>query len=306
LIGIIYLENTLVSHGFNLNRVNILKIFLSQISISLENARLFANASKTAELYARAKKIKQLNTKLQRTLIELKRSNCELEEFAYVASHDLKAPWRVIDNAATWLEEDLKLSLSDETQKNMDLLHGRVHRMEKLLDDLLEYSRIGRVQDNRFAEIVTGNVLMSDILILLSPSKAFTITTSSNFADIQVKRMPLQQILMNLISNAIKHHDKAEGHIEVTVKDHDAYYTFAVKDDGPGIAPQYHQQIFKMFQTLKPKDQIEGSGMGLAMVRKNIEVFGGTLKLKSSEGKGSTFSFTWPKKHTKRMMRNEI
>jgi signal transduction histidine kinase len=107
--------------------------------------------------------------------------------------------------------------------------------------------------------------------------------------------MPLQQILMNLVGNAVKHHDKKQGRIWVTVEDCGGRYAFAVRDDGPGIAPRFHAQIFEMFQTLRPRDQVEGSGMGLAMVRKNIEVFGGTLALESSEGHGSTFRFTWPK-----------
>ena len=97
------------------------------------------------------------------------------------------------------------------------------------------------------------------------------------------------------MGNAIKHHDRKSGRIEVTVEERDTEYGFAVKDDGPGIPAQFHEQIFKMFQTLKPRDQVEGSGMGLAMVRKNIEIFGGTLKVDSSEGQGSTFRFTWPK-----------
>jgi signal transduction histidine kinase len=221
--------------------------------------------------------------------------NRELEDFAYAASHDLKAPLRVIDNASKWLEEDLQEHLTDETRENMNLLRGRVRRMEKLLDDLLEYSRIGRSVDERYAEIITGDVLTGNILALLSPPEGFTVNVSSGFAAIRVPRMPLQQILMNLISNAIKHHDKRNGRIDVTVEDCDTHHAFAVRDDGPGIPAQFHDLVFKMFQTLKPRDQVEGSGMGLAMVRKHIELVGGTLDLESSEGNGSTLRFTWPK-----------
>jgi PAS domain S-box-containing protein len=225
---------------------------------------------------------------------QLRIVNKELAEFAYVASHDLKAPLRVIDNASKWLEEDLAEHLTDETRESLKLLQGRVRRMDKLLDDLLEYARIGRASDNRFAEVIGGDVLMEDVLGLLG-AENFTLTVSPAFAGIQVCRMPLQQILMNLIGNAIKHHDKKKGRIEVTVEDNGDCYAFAVKDDGPGIHPRFHDEVFKMFQTLRPRDQVEGSGMGLALVRKNIEVFGGVIQLESAEGQGSTFRFTWPK-----------
>jgi signal transduction histidine kinase len=221
--------------------------------------------------------------------------NRELEEFAYAASHDLKAPLRVIDNASKWLEEDLQEHLTGENRENMNLLRGRVARMEKLLDDLLEYSRLGHESEGHLQEIVKGDVLMDNILALLSPPPGFTVKISPAFADIPVGRMPLQQVLMNLISNAIKHHGDSVGCVEVTVEDRGTDYAFAVKDDGPGIPARFHDQIFRIFKTLKPRDRQEGSGMGLAMVRKNIDVYGGTLRLDSVEGQGSTFRFTWPK-----------
>jgi signal transduction histidine kinase len=240
-----------------------------------------------------------INRKLVHYANALEKSNRELDDFAYVASHDLKAPLRVIENASIWLEDDLREHLTEETRESMNLLRGRVRRMDKLLDDLLEYSRIGKSTDER-SELIRGNKLIENILCLLSPPKNFTVNVSPRFADITVHSMPLQQILMNLISNAIKHHDKTHGCIEVTVEDADAYYAFAVKDDGPGIPAEFHDQIFKMFQTLKPRDKVEGSGMGLAMVRKNIEVFGGTFSLESAEGQGSLFRFTWPKQQVQK------
>jgi signal transduction histidine kinase len=226
----------------------------------------------------------------------LERSNQELDAFAYAASHDLKAPLRVIHNASMWIEEDLAGNLTAEIRENMTLLRSRVRRMDKLLDDLLTYSRIGRETDSSPAEAIAGTTLIENILGLLSPPQGFIVDATSMFAGIEVFRMPLQQILINLISNAIKHHDKKEGRIEVSVEDHGAMFRFRVKDDGPGIPPQYQEQVFKMFKTLKPRDQVEGSGMGLAMVRKHIDVVGGELTLESVVGQGSTFCFTWPKR----------
>jgi PAS domain S-box-containing protein len=237
----------------------------------------------------------KIAAELARYTRALERSNLELDAFAYAASHDLKAPLRVIHNASTWIEEDLAGKLTAEMSENMNLLRSRVRRMDKLLDDLLEYSRIGRETDERHTEAISGTVLMENIQGLLSPPQGFIVDASSTLAGIEVFRMPLQQILINLISNAIKHHDKKAGLIQVAVEDLGAMFRFSVKDDGPGIPPEYHEKIFKMFQTLKPRDQVEGSGMGLAMVRKHVDVAGGELKLVSAVGQGSTFSFTWPK-----------
>ena len=225
---------------------------------------------------------------------ELQEANADLEQFAFSASHDLQAPLQVIHNVSNWLEEDLEEHLTPEIRDHLLLLRRRVNRMQCLLDDLLQYVRIGRKEDKGQKELIAGDALVADAIAFL-PRAGFTINVSPAFAQIHVRRMPLQQILLNLIGNAIKHHHRRDGHIDVTVEESAARYEFAVKDDGPGIAPQFHEQIFKMFQTLKPKDQVEGSGMGLALVRKWLDLNGGSIRLESAEGQGSTFLFTWPK-----------
>lgn len=231
--------------------------------------------------------------------VQLQIANKELEDFAYIASHDLKAPLRVIDNASKWLEEDLQEHLTDETRGTMNLLRGRVRRMERLLNDLLEYARIGRTTDSRYAELLTGDLLVTDVLTLL-PVGDITVTVSEQFRNFRFPRMPLQQVLLNLIGNAIKHHDKTQGWVNITITEKAEHYVFAVQDNGPGIAEPFQEQIFKMFQTLKPRDRVEGSGMGLATVRKTVEIFGGCVSLDSVEGRGSTFTFTWPKQQRAR------
>lgn len=270
-------------HYFNAaNSLGLLSYLIPFIGIISEYIRIQKNY-----ICAEAE-LKSYNAKLEY-------SNQQLDEFAYVASHDLKAPLRVIDNASKWLEEDLAEVLDKESKDNIDLLRNRVKRMEKLLDDLLEYSRIGRKKDSRFNEFVRGDVLVKDIIQILSPPEEFTIRTSPHLEKIKVNRMPLQHILMNLASNAIKHHDKPKGNIELSFRDEDDHFVFTVRDDGPGIPQEYQNQVFNMFQTLKPRDKVEGSGMGLAIVKKNIETYEQKLTLKSKVGEGCEFEFTWPK-----------
>jgi PAS domain S-box-containing protein len=242
---------------------------------------------------------KKLESELVQLVDQLKATNRELDQFAYAAAHDLKAPLRVIGNAAQWLTEDLAPYLTDETRGYTAIMQNRAARMEKLLDDLLEYSRIGRGQGAQHQSDTKGGELLEDIMALLSPKAGFAVVPDASFAQTSLVRMPLQQVLMNLIGNAIKHHDKEVGIVRLGVTDLGATYEFTVEDDGPGIATKFHDQVFDMFRTLKPRDQVEGSGMGLAMVRKHVESLGGQITLQSQIGQGSLFRFTWPKPQDK-------
>ncbi|UWQ79064.1 PAS domain S-box protein [Leisingera sp. S132] len=238
---------------------------------------------------------KRAEAEREKFIEDLSRSNRDLDDFAYVASHDLRAPLRVIDNASTWLEEDLADVLDEDSRENLQLLRSRVTRMDRLLDDLLEYSRIGRADDHRYQQLMPGDALMQEVLMLVDQPPGFTIRIDPAFKDIQLVNMPLKQIFANLISNAIKHSETGSGAVDVTLQDQDGSWVFQVTDDGPGIAPEYHQKIFKMFQTLKSRDQVEGSGMGLAIVQKHVQQAGGSISVRSAEGEGCEFSITWPK-----------
>ena len=236
---------------------------------------------------------KEAEAILKQTLEDLQISNAELEKFAYVASHDLKSPLRAIDNLTKWLEEDLDDVLNDRNRAHMEKLRGRVLRMENLLDDLLEYSRAGRNLDN--SEIIKSERLVREISDFLDVPKGFVVKADESLKGINVPRMPLEQIFHNLVGNALKHHDKEKGTITVSAKNRGEFYEFSVADDGPGIPKKYQEQVFEMFQTLKSRDEVEGSGMGLALVKKIVHNFGGQFRLESEEGQGSTFIFTWPK-----------
>ncbi len=225
---------------------------------------------------------------------ELARSNADLEGFAYVASHDLKAPLRGIDNLAMWLEDDLSDVLEDESKHHMDMLRGRVGRMEKLLDDLLAYSRVGRL-DVEVCEVDIEKLIRAVAIDLDVPPR-FEIVIQEGMPVFETAPGPLELVFRNLIGNALKHHDRESGSVSVNVTDQGAVYLFEVCDDGGGIPVQYREQVFEMFQTLKARDELEGSGMGLAIVKKVVESQGGMVWLESnSGGRGTAVRFSWGK-----------
>lgn len=235
-------------------------------------------------------------TEREKLIERLKLSNEELERFAYVASHDLKAPLRAIDNLSQWIEEDLQFAMTDDSRENMLLLRQRVKRMDKLLDDLLEYSRITRKIKTVEPEKVAGKELLENVITLITPPEDYKITASKAFNQLEANRLPLQQVIYNLVSNAVKHHGGNKAKITVDKKDfNDLFHEISVSDDGKGIAEEFHNKVFDMFQTLESRDKVEGSGMGLALVSKIVQTLGGSVRLESQEGKGSTFYFTWPK-----------
>lgn len=244
-------------------------------------------------LQHRAEELTRSNQILAQTTAILQKRNHELDQFAYVASHDLKAPLRAITNLSEWLEEDLAGQLPSENQQQMRLLRGRVRRMESLINGLLEYSRIGRIQTE--SSLVNVEILLKEVIESLQPPSTFTIEVAPQMPTLIAKRLPLQQVFANLIGNAIEHHTRDDGTVTISVQDQGKYYEFSITDDGPGIAPEYHDKIFAIFQTLESRDRKESTGIGLAIVKKIVETEGGTITLESFFGHGSTFRFTWPK-----------
>jgi PAS domain S-box-containing protein len=228
----------------------------------------------------------------ERLISALARSNSELDQFAYVASHDLKAPLRGIANLSQWIEEDLG-EVPPEVQEKLNLLRGRVHRLEALIDGILQYSRAGRVRNP--AERVDVGTLLHDAVELLAPPPEVTVTIDPDMPTIVTEKTPLQQVFMNLISNAIKYNQRPGATVHVSVADAGRYYAFSVTDNGPGIAPEYHERIFGIFQTLESRDKVEGTGIGLSVVKKTVELRGGRVTVRSAPGEGATFTFEWPK-----------
>ncbi len=223
----------------------------------------------------------------------LARSNTELDQFAYVASHDLKAPLRGIANLSQWIEEDLGENLGGENKAQMGLLRGRVHRMEALIDGILQYSRAGRAKAKP-EDIPTG-ALVADVIELMAPPREIEIRVAPGMPTIRAEKIPLQQVFMNLIGNAIKHTGKTEPSIDVSWSDAGPFFEFSVGDNGQGIAAQYHERIFGIFQTLEARDKVEGTGIGLSVVQKIVDAKGGRVWVESEVGRGARFKFLWPK-----------
>jgi PAS domain S-box-containing protein len=223
---------------------------------------------------------------------ELERSNADLEEFANIASHDLKAPLRAIGHLAQWIREDIAQTASQETSENLDLLQGRVTRLQTLLDGLLAYSRIGRVDSP--VEDVDIPHLVREIALMLSPPPGFVVTCVGPMPPIRTHRAPIRVVLENLIGNGLKHHDRTDGRITVSMHPVNGVMEFRITDDGPGIEPRFHDRIFVIFQTLESRDDVEASGIGLAIVKRQVEGHGGRIRVESSPpARGTAFVFTW-------------
>ena len=250
----------------------------SQAAIAMDNARLLDEA--------------------QKLIGALERSNQELDNFAYVASHDLKAPLRGISNLSQWIEDDIVSTASPETLQNLKLMRGRVVRLDALINGVLHYARVGR------GKTAVGRVevgpLLEEIFDVLAPPAGVVLRITTPMPTITTVRTELQQVFMNFIGNAIKYgatiaDDPSSVHVEVSAEEHPTQWVFSVADRGPGIPPEYHARVWGLFQTLQARDVVESTGIGLAVVRKVVENRGGAAWIDSKVGQGATFRFTWPK-----------
>ncbi|NLJ06594.1 MAG: PAS domain S-box protein [Sphingobacteriales bacterium] len=236
---------------------------------------------------------KENERKLKESLIAVEKANKELDQFAYIVSHDLKAPLRAINNLSEWIIEDLG-EVPEEVENHIRLMRGRVNRMENLINGILEYSRVGRQKIEK--STVSVRDLVKDVIDNLAVTDRIAFHVEQGLPVLETEQITLQQVFSNLISNAVKYHDKPKGNVEIRCFENDNMVEFMVKDDGPGIPEEYHEKIFGIFQTIEARDTVESTGIGLSIVKKIIEEKGGKIWIESKEGKGTTFHFTWPKK----------
>lgn len=235
---------------------------------------------------------KQAEVRQQQLMQELENVNQELRDFAYIVSHDLKAPLRGIRSLAQWIYEDHYRQFDEEGKEQLDLLVNRVNRMQNLLDGILRYSRVGTAKSEEVP--VDLNQVVKEVIQMLSVPSDITIMVEDEMPTLNLDRTRMQQVFENLIGNAIKHMDKSPGEIHIGCQDRGNCWQFSVGDNGPGIEEKYFERIFTIFQTLKPRDEFESTGVGLTIVKKIIDIYGGEIWVESQVGQGSTFYFTLP------------
>lgn len=274
------------------------KRFATAFNIPLIHQNLMISTVQDTTLRKKAEEEIKQNQEHLEELVEkrtraLAATNAELKNFAYIVSHDLKAPLRAVSQLSYWIREDHGDKLGDEGKEQISLLITRVKRMDGLIDGILQYSRIGRTREKK--EKVNLHTLVLEVIGALSPPEQMQISILNQLPTILGDPTQMEQLFQNLIANAIKFMDKPDGIIRITCTDNASGWQFSVKDNGPGIDPRYHDRIFKIFQTLSSRDERESTGIGLTLVKKIVELYGGGVWLESIVGEGSTFFFTLPK-----------
>ena len=234
--------------------------------------------------------IKEAEIKREQLYAQLEIANKELKDFAYIVSHDLKAPLRAIGSLSSWIAEDYKDLFDEEGKKHLELLVGRSNRMQNFIEGILQYSRLGRIKLEK--EPISIKTVIDNVIESLDIPKFFKIEIAQDIPSIVCEKIRIHQVFQNLISNAIKYNDKAKGSIKIEYQEFEQFHQFCVEDNGPGIDEKHFDKIFKIFQTLQSRDELESTGIGLTIVKRIVELHGGTVSVRSTFGKGSKFSFT--------------
>jgi PAS domain S-box-containing protein len=236
---------------------------------------------------------KRAENELRRINEDLAEKNQDLDDFVYTASHDLRAPLTGVGTVAQWILDD-DGTISAESRARLVLIQGRIERMKRLLNDIRDYARAGELAEPSETP-PTAAVLVAEVAATSYVPAGFSVRCDPSLDGVHVNRVPLEQVLHNLINNAIKHHDRETGIVTVSVESGGPRLRFSVIDDGPGIPQAYREAVFEMFKTLKPRDEVEGSGMGLALVRKIVGRLGGKCGIEELVGRGVEVWFDWPR-----------
>ncbi len=239
----------------------------------------------------------RLNAEIEKKSAAAENTYAALGNFAWIAAHDLQAPLRAIKDIAKWINESFERKQYKEAQEHTELLKGRIERMERVLKSILDYAQVEYAFDpHNQLNTLNGADLIENVLEFAEVPKDFEVHTNEFFKRISLPQMPLQEIFSNIIGYAVKHHDrKKKGLIAIDGEENETGYVFTISDNGPGIDPAQYDKIFEIFHVLKTQAS-QDSGLGLALVKKVLEVHGGSITVNSVLGRGTTFVFTWPKK----------
>ena len=273
-IGVIDSENT-EKYFFKNEHLEVFKNIANLASAQFNSAISLKNEKKA---------LKDKN----KLLIKLEKSNEELENFAHVVSHDLKSPLRSMSALIAWIQEDNQEKFDIETIENFERLLKKVDKMDHLINGILKYSSIDKIDDNK--QIISLQIIVQEIIQIIHVPKHISIRIKSVLPKLYIDKFRIQQLFQNIISNAIKYNDKSEGEIIIDVEEKEVSYIFSITDNGIGIEQKYHKKIFEVFETLEEPDE-NSTGIGLSIVKKIINMFNGKIWLSSEVGVGTTFFF---------------
>jgi signal transduction histidine kinase len=255
------------------------------------------------EIVARGQEIEERSRtekELEMTVNKLSATNRDLSEVATIAAHDLKTPVRAVGSLASMIRSDYEGKLDKEAVDELNLILAKADKMNELLDGMLQYCRLERTIN--YCPRVDANEVVKDVISEMSAPETIEITIENNLPIIECEPKHTELLFGHLIRNAIKFMDKPKGTIKIRCLDKKDFWQFSVSDNGPGIEQKYFPKIFKLFQTLKPRDEIAGAGVGLSIAKKIVELYNGAIWVESQKGTGSTFSFAIPKHGCKEAM----
>lgn len=244
----------------------------------------------------------QAELRLAELLKKVDNVNTELKDFASIISHDLKAPLRGIKTLANWILDDCKDKFDEKANEQMNLLLGRVERMHNLIDGVLQYSKVGRVDEGQI--LVDLDKFVPELINMVAPPENIEVTIENKLPAFPCQEPYMMQLFQNLLVNAIKYMDKPQGKIKIGCTEEEGFWKFSIADNGPGIEEKHFERIFKMFQVLSVKEDVKGTGVGLTVAKKIVDLYGGKIWVESKVGQGSTFFFTLPKQEQE--ITNEI
>jgi|GEM_PF-6768310 len=248
------------------------------------------NSELEVKIVERTKSLEQTNERLEENLVMLERNNEELENFNHVVSHDLKAPLRAIHTMITFIEEDLGDKVNEDVKKQFDLLKSRTLKMDGLIGSLLSYAKIGK--EEKVAVKFDLTALLKELSEVVNDKNLHIINIPDKPFEISANKIEIEQVFQNLLQNAIKYNDKKQALVDVILNVSETHYEFEVKDNGPGIAPQYHKKIFNIFSQINPESEVESTGIGLSIVKKIISENHGDILVESDGKLGTTFKIT--------------